>query len=399
MDQKLVKPKQLKPSRKKAWLSQRVQSVPPSGIRAFFELVQSTKDVITLGVGEPDFLAPWHVREAAISAIERGLTRYTSNDGMPELRKEIARTWRRKYGVSYHKNEILITVGASEAIDLALRAILDEGDEVLIPEPCYVSYVPCTVFAGGRPVLIRCDEKHHFALPMNRLESWITPRTKAMIIGYPNNPTGRTLDEKRLSHLAWLAQKYDLLVISDEIYHDLTFEGSHICLASLPGMKKRTILINGFSKTHAMTGFRIGFACGPEEIIAGMRKIHQYTMLCAPHMSQYAAVEALLNGEKEVQEMREEYLFRKNFFVEGLRQLGFKVVEPQAAFYCFVKVSETKLSSEAFARELLKRQKVLVVPGNAFGPSGEGYVRMAFACKEEVLQEALRRIEQFVKEK
>lgn len=374
-----------------------VESIPPSGIRRFFDIVSQMEDVISLGVGEPDFVTPWRIREAAIYSLERGYTQYTSNWGLLELRQEVARLLDRQYGVEYRpEGEILITVGVSEGLDLALRAILNPGDEVLIPEPCYVSYRPCALFAYGVPVPIGSDAAGRFRVRIEDLESRITPRTRAILLNFPNNPTGATLRRAQLEQIAQFAERHDLVVISDEIYADLTYEGSHVCFASLPGMQNRTILLNGFSKAFAMTGWRIAYAAGPPDLIGAMTKIHQYTMLCAPMMSQQAALEACRSGEAEMREMVARYDERRRLFVKGLNEIGLECLMPEGAFYVFPSIRRTGLSSEEFAERLLNEERVAVVPGTAFGEGGEGHVRCSYAYGLDQIREALLRIERFV---
>lgn len=360
--------------------------------------MQQTEGVISLGVGEPDFPTPWHIREAAISALERGMTRYTSNNGLPELRMRIAAYWKEKYGVRFAPlSETLVTVGASQALDLACRAVLNPGDEVLIPEPCYVAYGPCVRFAEGIPVLIPSLARRNFHPDLDALERAVTDRTKAILVGYPNNPTGVSLTPEELGRIAWIAQTHDLIVISDEIYHDLTYGGRHISFSQIPGMRQRSIVICGFSKTHAMTGFRLGFVLGPKDLVAAMAKIHQHTMLCASHFAQYAALEALKKGEECVERMRDAYFLRKNLAVESLGKLGVKCTDPDGAFYIFACIEPWGLSSQAFAKKLLHHEKLAVVPGDAFGPSGEGWIRLSFANDEETLKEAFSRLGRFLR--
>jgi aminotransferase len=377
-----------------------VESVPPSGIRRFFDIVSQMEDVISLGVGEPDFVTPWRIREAAIYSIERGFTTYTSNYGLLELRQAIARHLDATYGVEYSPtNEVLVTVGVSEGLDLALRAILNPGDEVLIPEPCYVSYKPCTLFAGGTPIPVPGDAADGFTIRAATLEAAITPRTRAILINFPNNPTGATLRREEMLRVAALAEQHDLWVISDEIYARLTYDGQHVCMASLPGMERRTILLNGFSKAYAMTGWRIAYAAGPTEVIAAMTKIHQYTMLCAPITAQMAALEALKNGDRDAEEMMSEYDARRHLIVRGLNGIGLPCHMPEGAFYAFPSIVDTGLDCETFAEELLHEERVAVVPGNAFGSCGEGHIRCSYAASVTALEEALRRIERFLKKR
>jgi aminotransferase len=355
------------------------------------------EDVISLGVGEPDFVTPWRIREAAIYSLERGYTQYTSNWGLLELREEIARLLDRRYGVEYRaEGEILITVGVSEGLDLALRAILNPGDEVLIPQPCYVSYSPNTVLAGGVPVPVGSDASTGFRVRPEALEAAITPRTRAVLLNFPNNPTGATLRRRELDAIAALAERHDLVVISDEVYSELTYDGSHISFASLPRMQNRTILLNGFSKAYAMTGWRMGYAAGPSDLLAAMTKIHQYTMLAAPIMSQKAALEACRSGERDMLEMVAQYDERRKFFVRGLNEIGLECGMPEGAFYAFPSVRSTGLSSEEFAERLLMEERVAVVPGGAFGEGGEGHVRCSYAASTEQLREALVRMERLV---
>jgi aminotransferase len=378
-------------------ISRVLQSIPPSGIRRFFDIVSQMEDVISLGVGEPDFVTPWHIREAAIYSIERGYTQYTSNWGLLELREEVARLLDRRYGVEYRpEGEVLITVGVSEGLDLALRALLDPGDEVLIPEPCYVSYRPCTLLAGGVPVPVGSDAGSGFHVSVEALERAVTPRTRAILLNFPNNPTGASLRRADLERIAALAERHDLVVLSDEIYADLTYDGAHVSFASLPGMQRRTVLLNGFSKAFAMTGWRIAYAAGPAELIAGMTKIHQYTMLAAPITSQKAALEACRSGEPEMERMVREYDERRRLAVKGLNEIGLDCLTPEGAFYVFPSIRSTGLSSEEFAEALLKEERVAVVPGTAFGEGGEGHVRCSYASSLEQIREALVRMERFV---
>jgi aminotransferase len=374
-----------------------VDAMPPSGIRRFFDLVAQMDDVISLGVGEPDFVTPWRIREAAIWAIEHGATSYTSNWGTLELRKTIARYLERTYGVSYNpENEILVTVGVSEGLDVALRAILDPGDEVVLHEPCYVSYKPCVSLAGGVPVVVETTPEHGFHLQAKDVRAAVTPKTRALLLNFPNNPTGASLSEEELKGLAAIAEENDLIVLSDEIYDRLTYTGRHTCFASLPGMRDRTILLNGFSKAFAMTGWRIAYAAGPPELLGAMCKVHQYTMLCAPNVAQHAAVEALRNGLYESDEMVESYSQRRRLMVAGLNRIGLNCHLPEGAFYAFPSIRSTGLSSEAFAERLLKEERVAVVPGTAFGPCGEGSIRCAYAASLEGIQEAISRMDRFV---
>lgn len=373
-----------------------VRSIPPSGIRRFFDLVAQTEGVISLGVGEPDFVTPWHIREASIYSLEAGRTTYTSNHGLPELRREISAYLSRRYGVGYDPGrEVLVTIGVAQAIDLALRAVLSPGDEVLIPEPCFVSYAPCTLLAGGTPVGIPLSAENGFKLRGADLESRLTPRSKVLLIGFPNNPTGATMNSEELLEVAEVASRTGLVVISDEIYSELTYDGEHTCIASLPGLRGQTIVLNGFSKAFAMTGWRIGYAAGPGPIVEAMVKIHQYTAMCAPITGQMAAIEALRNGEAEMRNMVEQYRRRRNLMVSGLRGMGLRCFEPGGAFYVFPSIAETGLTSEEFSELLLREEKVAVVPGTAFGPSGEGHIRCSYATSVDNLKEALLRIGRF----
>lgn len=375
-----------------------VKSIPPSGIRRFFDIVAEMKGVISLGVGEPDFITPWHIRESCIHGLHRGYTAYTSNFGLLELREEIARLLARDYQVAYDpRKEVLVTVGVSEAFDLAMRAVLSPGDEVLVPEPSYVSYKACVTLAGGKPIPVPTTIDNEFRLTPALLEAYITPRTKVLVIGYPNNPTGAVMTREELVQIAAFVKKHDLIVISDEIYGRLTYEGTHTCFASLPDMRDRTILLNGFSKAYAMTGWRLGYACSNPDFIAAMTKIHQYTMLCAPITAQVAAIEALRNGEASVEKMVSEYNRRRRLMLNGFREMGLTCFEPKGAFYIFPSIKETGMDSLSFAETLLKEEKVALVPGSAFGDSGEGYVRCSYANSAANLAEALERIGRFVR--
>jgi len=378
-------------------ISRVVEALPPSGIRRFFDIVSQMQDVISLGVGEPDFVTPWRIRDAAIYSIERGYTQYTSNWGLLELRQEIARLLERRYGVSYRPDgEILVTVGVSEALDLALRAILNPGDEVLIPEPCYVSYSPGALLAGGVPVAVGSDAGTGFRVRMDALEAAVTPRTRAVLINYPNNPTGATLRRADLEGLAALAERHDLIVISDEIYAELSYEGEHVSFSSLPGMRDRTLLLNGFSKAFAMTGWRLGYAAGPPDLVGAMNKIHQYTMLCAPMTAQQAALEACRSGERDMEAMVAQYNERRRLFVKGLNEIGLDCLMPEGAFYVFPSIRSTGLTSEEFANALLSEERVAVVPGSVFGAGGEGHVRCSYAASLDNIREALTRMGRFV---
>lgn len=379
-------------------LSDTIVTIPPSGIRKFFDIVSDMKDAISLGVGEPDFDTPWHIREEGIYSLEKGRTFYTSNAGLKELKIEICNYLKRRYEVEYDYNtEVMVTVGGSEAIDVALRAMLDPGDEVLIPQPSYVSYVPCAVLAGGRPVIIELEEKDQFRLTKEKLLEKITPKTKVLIMPFPNNPTGSIMEAEDLAEIAKIVEEHDLFVISDEIYSELTYKGQHTTIAAFPGMRERTVLINGFSKSYAMTGWRLGYACAPQIILTQMLKIHQFAIMCAPTTSQYAAVEALRNGDDDVAEMREAYDQRRRFLVKALRDMGFDCYEPQGAFYVFPNISRFGMTSDEFALKLLEEEKVAVVPGTAFGDCGEGFLRISYAYSLKDLKRALERIERFVK--
>ncbi len=379
------------------FVSSVLRDLRPSGIRKFFDLISQTEGVISLGVGEPDYVTPSSIRQACVDALKAGRTKYTSNCGISDLRQEIASYLASRFGLSYDEEEIIITVGVSEAVDLALRAIVNPGDEILIGEPCYVSYAPCTVLAGGQPVFVPTRVEDQFRLCKKEIVSRITEKTKAILISYPNNPTGAIMKKEDLEEIAQVARKYDLLVISDEIYAELTYEGRHVSIASLPGMKERTILLNGFSKSFAMTGWRVGYAAGPSEIIGAMLKIHQYTMLCAPSISQWAALYALREASQFVEEMVAEYDRRRKLIVNGLREIGLPCFEPKGAFYVFPSIKHTGMSSEEFCESLLMEEKVAVVPGSAFGPSGEGYVRCCYATSPSEIEEALERIDRFLR--
>ncbi|QGG46954.1 aminotransferase class I/II-fold pyridoxal phosphate-dependent enzyme [Heliorestis convoluta] len=381
----------------KEYINPVIQNLPPSGIRKFFDLVANTKGVISLGVGEPDFVTPWHIREACFYGLERGYTMYTSNFGLPELRKEISYFVEKHYDVTYKPlEETLVTVGASEAVDLAMRALLVPGEEVLVPEPCYVSYAPTVTMAGGIAVHVPTYVEDDFQLTSKALEAKVTDKTKILVLCYPNNPTGAIMTREELLEIARFVEKHDLLVLADEIYADMTYEGEHQCFAALPGMRDRTILINGFSKNYAMTGWRIGYVCANEEFIAQMTKIHQYTILCAPIMGQMAAIEALKNGQSEKERMLIEYDQRRRYVVGRFNQIGLSCFTPRGAFYAFPSIRSTGLSSEEFCEKLLKEEQVAVVPGNAFGESGNGFIRVSYASSMANLTAALDKIEAFV---
>ena len=378
-------------------ISQRTNQLSPSGIRKFFDLLESIKGVISLGVGEPDFATPWHISEAAIYSLEKGMTMYTSNSGMPELRQGLSRYLQSNYGLEYDPDsELLITVGVSEALDLVMRALINPGDEVIMPDPCYVAYDSCVILAEGVPVRVPTHQKHNFELNADDVEARITPKTKAILLGYPANPTGAVMSREHLSQIAEVARRHQLLVISDEIYAKLVYGVEHTCVASLPGMKESTILLGGFSKAYAMTGWRIGYAAAPREIIAAMTKIHQYTMMCAPTMAQVAAIEALKSGEENVAEMVEDYNRRRLVIVKGLGKIGLACFEPKGAFYAFPSIKCTGMTSEEFAEKLLTEESVAVVPGSAFGQCGEGYVRCCYATSLAEIEEALSRMKRFV---
>ncbi|OEF98510.1 aminotransferase class I/II-fold pyridoxal phosphate-dependent enzyme [Desulfuribacillus alkaliarsenatis] len=378
-------------------LSPQVKQIPPSGIRKFFDLVVATKGVISLGVGEPDFVTPWHVRESSIHSLEQGMTSYTSNSGLLELREEICRYMDETFALKYSpNNEIMVTVGASEAIDIALRTIASQGDEVLIVEPCYVSYGPCATLAGATPVSVPTYQKDDFKLMPEVLESKITPKSKAIIMCFPNNPTGGVMEEEDLKKIADIIKKHDLLVISDEVYAELTYGKKHASIANIEGMKDRTILISGLSKSFAMTGWRIGFAMAHPEIIAAMLKIHQYTILCAPIMGQIAALEALRNGKCEMDKMIEQYDQRRKLIVKGFQEIGLSCHIPKGAFYAFPNIEATGYEDHQFAEELLKETKVAVVPGSVFGQGGKGFIRCSYATSYSQITEALERIGEFV---
>lgn len=379
------------------FIAHHVRGIPRSGIREFFDIVQNQSGVISLGVGEPDFVTPWHIREAAIYALERGKTSYTSNLGLLKLREAISVSLRKNFGLSYDpQNQILIAVGVSEALDIALRAVVNPGDEVLYHEPCYVSYSPSIGLAYGVAVPVSCRAENGFALTAQAIERAITPRSKVLVLNFPTNPTGGTMTRVELLQIAELVLRHDLLVITDEIYSELTFEGEHVSIASLPGMRERTIFLHGFSKAYAMTGFRIGYACGPAEIVEAMMRIHQYSMLCASIISQEAALEAIQHGAADTAEMREQYRVRRNFIVGALNAMGLPCHLPRGSFYAFPCIRSTGLSSKEFAVKLIEQEKVACVPGSAFGPSGEGFLRCCFATSLEQLQVAAERMARFV---
>ena len=378
-------------------LAKKVVDIKPSGIRKFFDIVSEMKDAISLGVGEPDFDTPWHIRDEGIYALEKGRTFYTSNAGLKELRVEIANYMKRSQDLEYHPlDQILVTVGGSEGIDMALRAMCDPGDEVLIPQPSYVSYEPCAILAGAVPVIIDLKPENEFRLTAQEIEDAVTDKTKVIVLPFPNNPTGAIMEKSDLEAVAEVIVKHDLYVISDEIYGELTYKGKHISIATMPGMQERTILINGFSKAYAMTGWRLGYACGPANIIAQMTKIHQFAIMCAPTTSQYAAIEAIKNGDADIARMRESYNMRRRFLLNSFREMGIECFEPYGAFYVFPCIKEFGMTSDEFATRFLKEEKVAAVPGTAFGNSGEGYLRISYAYSLERLEEAMKRFAHFV---
>lgn len=378
-------------------LSDIIVDIPPSGIRKFFDVVSEMKGAISLGVGEPDFDTPWHVREEGIHSLEKGRTFYTSNAGLKELKQEIGKYLKRRMHIDYDYNtEILVTVGGSEAIDIALRAMLNPGEEVLIPQPSYVSYVPCAVLAGGKPVIIELEEKDQFKLTKEKLLEKITPNTKVLILPFPNNPTGAIMEREDLEEIAKVIEEKDIFVISDELYAELTYKGEHVSIAAIPGMRERTVLINGFSKAYAMTGWRIGYAAAPEIILTQMLKIHQFAIMCAPTTSQYAAVEALKNGDEDIARMKKAYNERRKYLMRAFAELGMDCFEPYGAFYIFPCIKRFGMSSDEFANRLLQEEKIAIVPGTAFGDSGEGYLRVSYAYSLEDLQKAISRIRRFV---
>lgn len=375
-----------------------VRDIPRSGIRDFFDIVSTMKDVISLGIGEPDFDTPWHIREAAIKGLDRGSTGYTSNMGLIELRRAIARYVQQTFNVAYQPDdEILITVGVSEALDLAIRALIEPGDEVLYHEPCYVSYRPVVIFAHGKPVAVETRGEEGFRLTRRALEEKVTPRSRLLVLNYPNNPTGATLSKADLEDIAAFAVKHDLIVLADEIYAELSYDAPHTSIASLPGMKERTLFLHGFSKAWAMTGFRLGFACGPAPLIEAMMKIHQYTMLCASIIAQEAAIEALTDPEKDIAGMKAEYERRRNYIHASFTEMGIPCPRPAGAFYAFPEIRHFGLSSKEFSLRLLDQEKVAAVPGTAFGPCGEGFIRCAYATSMEDIQEAMNRIQRFIR--
>ena len=378
-------------------LSKMVETLKPSGIRKFFDIVSEMKDAISLGVGEPDFDTPWHIRDEGIYALSKGKTFYTSNAGLKELREEICNYLKRTQNIQYNPlKEVIVTVGGSEAIDIGLRAIVNAEDEVIIPQPAYVSYEPCTILAGAKPVIINLKAENEFRLTAEELENAITDKTKVLILPFPNNPTGAIMEREDLEKIAKVIKKHDIYVMSDEIYSELTYKGEHVSIASIEGMQERTILINGFSKAYAMTGWRLGYACGPESIIKQMTKIHQFAIMCAPTTSQYAAVEALKNGEADVKMMRQAYNQRRRFLLNAFKEMNLECFEPFGAFYVFPCIKEFGMTSEEFATRFLEEEKVAAVPGNAFGESGEGYLRISYAYSLDNLKIAMERFKRFV---
>ena len=378
-------------------LSDTIVKIPPSGIRKFFDVVSEMKGAISLGVGEPDFDTPWHVREEGIYSLEKGRTFYTSNAGLKELKIEICNYLKRRQGLTYDYNsEVMVTVGGSEAIDIALRAMLNPGEEVLIPQPSYVSYVPCTVLAGGKPVIIELEEKDDFRLTKEKLIEKITPNTKILILPFPNNPTGAVMEKQDLEEIAKVIEAHDIFVISDEIYSELTYKGEHVSIAAIPGMQERTVLINGFSKAYAMTGWRLGYAAAPALILKQMLKIHQFAIMCAPTTSQYAAVEALKNGDDDILRMKIAYDERRRYLLKEFRSMGMDCFEPYGAFYMFPNIKRFGMTADEFATRLLQEEKLAIVPGTAFGDCGEGYMRVSYAYSMEDLRKAMQRIHRFV---
>ena len=379
-------------------LSEKVKVIKPSGIRKFFDIVSEMPDAISLGVGEPDFETPWHIREEGVYSLERARTHYTSNAGLKELKEEIAHYLKRRFALNYNPaNEVLVTVGGSEAIDVAMRAMLNPGDEVLIPQPSYVAYLPCTTLADGVPVIINLQEKNQFKLTAEELEAAITPKTKILVLPFPNNPTGSVMNREDLAKIAEVILRHDLWVVSDEIYSELSYQEDHVSIASLPGMAERTIVINGFSKSYAMTGWRLGYAAGPANVISQMTKIHQFCIMCAPTTSQFAAVEALRNGDPDVAHMKETYNQRRRYLMHAMREMGLDCFEPFGAFYIFPNISRFGMTSDEFATKLLMKEQVAVVPGTAFGDCGEGFVRISYAYSLERMKKAMERIARFIK--
>ena len=379
-------------------ISQTVRDIKPSGIRKFFDIANQMEDAISLGIGEPDFVTPWHIRDAGILSLEKGRTYYTSNSGLVELREQICKYFDRRFNLKYKEEEILVTVGGSEAIDLCIRALIGYGDEVLIPEPSFVCYSPCTLLAGGKPVPIVTDQEHNFKLTADALKKAITPKTKLLVLPFPNNPTGAVMERSDLEEIAKVLEETDIMVLSDEIYGELTYGIKHTSIANIESMKERTIIVGGFSKCYAMTGWRLGYAVGDSRVIKAMTKIHQFAIMSAPTTSQYAAVEAVRNGDSDIEEMKREYNKRRKYLIERLNNIGLNCFEAKGAFYVFPCIKSTGLSSEEFCERLLKEKKVAVIPGNAFGDSGEGFVRISYAYSLNTIKKALDRIEEFIKE-
>ncbi|MGI6577074.1 MAG: aminotransferase class I/II-fold pyridoxal phosphate-dependent enzyme [Eubacteriales bacterium] len=378
-------------------LSENVKSIPPSGIRKFFDLMENMDDVISLGVGEPDFKTPWHIRDAGIYSLEKGFTKYTSNAGLTDLRKEICKYLERRFYLSYNsENEVVVTVGGSEAIDLAVRALVNPGDEVIIPQPSFVCYAPIVSLLGGKPVIIETKVENKFRLTAEELRSAITPKTKLLVLPYPNNPTGAIMEREHLESIADVLSETNIMVVSDEIYAELTYESKHVSIANIEGMKERSIVVNGFSKAYSMTGWRMGYAVGPAPVIKQMVKIHQYAIMCAPTTSQYAAIEALREGDRDIAHMLEDYNQRRRLIIDGFRKIGLDCFEALGAFYVFPCIRSTGLTSEEFCEKLLRNYKVAAIPGSAFGESGEGFIRCCYAASVEDITEALRRIELFI---
>ena len=378
-------------------LNQTVQAIPPSGIRKYFDLLAGMEGGISLGIGEPDFITPFHIRKAGITSLEKGYTKYTPNAGLTDLRRAISEYMKRRFDLNYEANgQILVTVGGSEGIDLAMRSLISPGDEVIIPTPSFVCYGPLAAMAGGVPVMVQTKPENEFRLTAEELRAAITPKTKLLVLPFPNNPTGGIMEQADLQAIADILKDTDIMVLSDEIYAELTYGQQHCSPASIPGMYERTILVNGFSKAYSMTGWRMGFLCGPKEIIAAVTKLHQFGIMSAPTTSQYAAIEAMRNGDKDIQKMRDEYDGRRRFLVSGFRKLGLDCFEPKGAFYTFPCIKSTGLTSEEFCDRLIEQERVAVIPGTAFGPGGEGYVRACYAASMKDLAEALRRIERFV---
>ena len=378
------------------FVSDKIKNIKPSGIRKFFDIANNIEDCISLGVGEPDFDTPWHITEEGIYSLEQGRTFYTSNQGLPELREEISKWNKRKYNLDYTKDEIIVTCGGSEAIDIALRCCINPGDEVIILEPCYVCYEPDIILAGGVPKVIKLQNKNQFRLTKQELESAITNKTKILVMNYPNNPTGAIMSKEDLEDIKEIIIKHDLLVISDEIYSELTYSSKHCSIASLEGMRDRTITINGFSKTYSMTGWRLGYVMGPKQIMDQMKKIHQFVVMSAPTISQYAGIEALRNGDIDIEKMKKEYDKRRKYLLKEFARLGLPCFEPKGAFYIFPDISKYGMTSEEFATDLLNKEHVVVVPGTAFGDSGEGFVRISYAYSLDALKEAIKRIEKYL---